>query len=71
MRRPVISGWPTIVVRRPSLVISTRTSTPKWRSISSVVSRVGSGSITVVSPGVFSPASSTADLTCADATGRR
>ena len=34
-------------------------------------SRVGSGSSTRVQPGAFSPASSTADFTCADATGSR
>ena len=44
---------------------------PKWRSIRSVWSRVGCGSITVVAPGVLSPASSTADLTWAEGTGRR
>lgn len=38
-------------------------------SMRSVWSRVGTGSITVVAPGVFNPASSTADFTCADATG--
>ena len=47
------------------------TAAPKWRSMRSVWSRVGCGSMTVVSPGVLSPASSTADLTCADGTGRR
>jgi len=43
---------------------------PKARSMCSVWSRVGRRSITAVSPGAFSPASSTADLTWADATGR-
>ena len=42
---------------------------PAARSISSVWSRVGAGSITVVRPTAPSPASSTADLTCALATG--
>jgi len=37
----------------------------------SLWSRVGTGSITMVRPGVFRPASSTADLTWAEATGRR
>ncbi len=50
---------------------STLTSAPKWRSISSVWSRVGWASITVVRPGVFRPASRTADLTWAEATGVR
>ena len=44
---------------------------PKWVSINSVWSRVGCGSITVVLPGVFNPASRTADFTCAEATGNR
>ena len=47
----------------------TRTLAPKCRSIFSVWSRVASFSITVVSPGAASPASSTADLSCADGTG--
>ena len=41
------------------------------RSMRSVWSRVASGSITVVTPGALRPASSTADFTCAEATGRR
>jgi hypothetical protein len=40
-------------------------------SIRSLWSRVGTGSITVVIPGVLRPASRIADLTCAEATGRR
>ena len=44
---------------------------PKCFSISSVWSRLASVSITVVMPGADSPASSTADLICADATGVR
>ena len=45
------------------------TLTPAARSISSVWSRVGDGSITVVRPVAPSPASRIADLTCALATG--
>ena len=37
----------------------------------SVWSRVASASITVVAPGACSPAISTADLICAEATGSR
>ena len=48
---------------------STRTSAPKCVSIFSVWSRVASRSITVVAPGAARPASSTADLSCADGTG--
>jgi hypothetical protein len=39
--------------------------------MSSVWSRLASVSITVVTPGAASPASSTADLICAEATGVR
>ena len=46
-----------------------RTGTPAASSISSVWSRVGAGSSTVVLPRAPSPASSTADFTCALATG--
>ncbi len=46
-------------------------SAPKCFSISSVWSRLASDSITVVVPGAASPASSTADLIWADATGVR
>ena len=42
---------------------------PKPPSIRSVWSRVGSASITTVSPGALSPASSTADFTCAEGIG--
>ena len=42
---------------------------PKCLSIFSVWSRVASFSITVVAPGAARPASSTADLSCADGTG--
>ena len=48
-----------------------RTVAPKWRSMRSVWSRVGSARSPWLTPGVLSPASSTADLTCADGTGRR
>ena len=66
------SGWPVrVTVRAPSAVASTVISAPKWRSISSVWSRLGAGSITWVWPGAPSPASSTADFTWAEATGSR
>ena len=45
------------------------TRAPAARSISSVWSRVGAGSITVVLPSAPRPASRIADLTCALATG--
>ena len=67
--RPRISGWPVSDTARPSLVCSTFSVAPKPFSISSVWSRVGSGSITVVMPGVLRPASRMADFTCAEATG--
>ena len=47
------------------------TSAPKWASIFSVWSREASVSITVVAPRALRPASSTADLICAEATGVR
>ena len=57
-------------MRRPcSPIAVTRTLAPKCLSIFSVWSRVASFSITVVAPGAASPASSTADLSCADGTG--
>ena len=64
------SGWPVRVMRRPASPCgSTITSAPKWRSMRSVWSREASLSITVVRPGALRPASSTADLICAEATG--
>src|SRR6185312_5359247 len=64
------SGWPVSVIRRPfAPSSSTRTAAPKWLSIFSVWSRVASRSTTTVSPGAERPASNTADLSCADATG--
>ena len=63
------SGWPVRVMTRPSSVSSTVISAPKPASIRSVWSRVASFSITTVWPGALSPASSTADFTCADGTG--
>ena len=67
---PSSSGWPCQRMRRPcSPSGSTRTCAPKCVSIFSVWSRLASFSITMVSPGAASPASSTADLSCADATG--
>ena len=66
------SGWPLSVMRRPCGPFGTTvTSAPKWRSMRSVWSRVASPSSTTVSPGAESPASSTADLSCADAAGGR
>ena len=65
----VSSGWPVSVITRPSSVISVVISAPKPASIRSEWSRVASASITTVSPGALSPASSTADFTCADGTG--
>jgi hypothetical protein len=56
-------------MRSPAGDFSTASATPKCRSMSSVWSRVGSGSTTVVMPGELRPASSTADLICAEATG--
>ena len=63
------SGRPVRVMTRPSSVTSVVICAPKPASIRSVWSRVGSASITTVSPGAFSPARSTADLICALATG--
>ena len=63
--RGASSGWPVSVMRRPFFswpptgstgTTSTRTWAPKWASIFSVWSRVGSASITTVSPGAESPA---------------
>ena len=50
-------------------LLAASTRTPAASSISSVWSRVGSGSTTVVGPAAYSPASSTHDLTWALATG--
>ncbi len=67
---PVRSGWPLTLIARPPLPSSsTFTFAPKPVSIFSVWSRVASCSITVVVPGVLSPASRIADLTWAEATG--
>ena len=52
-------------IRSPSRVMRT----PARASSRSVWSRLGSGSITVVVPSASSPAISTHDLTCAEATG--
>ena len=49
----------------------TVTLAPKWRSMFSEWSRVGSGSSTSVMPRAFRPASRMADFTWAEATGRR
>ena len=55
--------------RTVTLVGRTVTLAPASCSMRSVWSRVGAGSTTVVSPSAYSPASSTADFTCALATG--
>jgi len=59
------------IVRAPSAAVSTSMAAPNPFSIFSVWSRVMTGSTTVVTPGVFSPASRTADFTCADGIGTR
>ena len=64
-------GRPTRVMRRPSPSASTQTSAPKWASILSVWSREASLSMTVVRPRALRPASRTADLIWAEATGVR
>ena len=58
-----------MVMWLPSGFFSTVILAPKPLSMRSVWSRVGVGSITVVLPGVLRPAKSTADFTCAEATG--
>ena len=69
---PCSSGWPVSAILRPWLPSLTETiSAPKCFSISSVWSRLASCSMTVVTPGAASPASSTADLIWAEATGVR
>ena len=69
---PCSSGWPVSAILRPWLPSRVDAiCAPKCFSISSVWSRLASVSITVVTPGADSPASSTADLICADATGVR
>ena len=69
--RPRARAGPRSVMRRPCSPIGDRRGccAPKCLSIFSVWSRVASFSITVVAPGAASPASSTADLSCADGTG--
>ena len=70
MLRAVNSGSPEMAMAWPPPSASeTRTSAPKCRSMFSEWSRVPWGSITVVVPGVLSPASRMADFTCAEATG--
>lgn len=67
---PCNSGSPSSVILRPWLPsFFEEISAPKCLSISSVWSRLASCSITVVTPGADSPASSTADLIWAEATG--
>ena len=69
---PCSSGWPVSAILRPWLPSLAETiSAPKCFSISSVWSRLASCSMTVVTPGAARPASSTADLICAEATGVR
>ena len=66
------SGWPVKVMAvKPPSIFWRRTTAPKWVSMRSVWSRVGSASITVVSPGALRPASRTADFTWAEGTGSR
>ena len=48
---------------------SRSTRAPACSSIRSVWSRVGAGSVTLVAPDASSPANSTHDLICAEATG--
>ncbi len=59
------------IVRTPSASVSTVRFAPKPCSIFSVWSRVITGSMTVVMPGVLRPARRTADFTCAEAIGTR
>src|ERR1700733_831433 len=69
---PCSSGWPVSAILRPCRPSGVETIwAPKCRSINSVWSRLASFSITVVTPGAARPASSTADLICAEATGVR
>jgi hypothetical protein len=65
----VSSGWPVSVMRRPWPRRLDPHLAPKCASIFSVWSRVASASMTTVSPGAESPASSVADFNCADGTG--
>ena len=67
----VNSGWPVSSITLPSAVSATVSCAPKWRSIFSVWSRVGAGSITRVVPRAQRPASRQADFTWAEATGSR
>jgi len=63
---------PETLIRPPPLPSgSLTTSIPKARSMRSVWSRVASRSITSAPPSACRPASSTADFTCAEATGER
>ena len=64
-REPCRVCRPFSRTRGPSVSICT----PKPRSMRSVWSRVGAGSVTVVMPSAYSPASRIADFTCALATG--
>ena len=59
------------IVRTPSAAISTSTAAPNPFSIFSVWSRVMTGSMTVVTPGVLRAASRTADFTWAEGIGTR
>ena len=63
------SGCPLSAMARRPPSSPTSSTAPNPASIRSVWSRVASASITTVSPGAPSPASSTALLTCALATG--
>ncbi len=64
------SGWPSSRITRPCSGVScTETVAPKWRSMFSVWSRVGSRSTTRVVPAAHRPASRQALFTWAEATG--
>ena len=66
-RTPSISSSSTEAIFSRSPSCSNGTRAPRRKR--SVWSRLGAGSITVVEPDAFIPASSTQDLTCALATG--
>ena len=63
------NDWPPFrLTRQPEPTGWTPTSTPKAVSMRSVWSRLGSASVTVVTPPALSPASRMADLIWAEAT---
>ena len=72
LTRVPVSDWPPgRMMRRSGPAYVTSTCAPKARSMRSVWSRVASGSITSAPPSAWRPASSTADFTWADGSGRR